>query len=151
MRAVLTEPFVRSLIAAPPEIPKLFGKQLAHLLRDRRHRSLDAKKFPESGDPNLWSARVNDDWRFYFTIDADTYTLHKIQPHPSTAPVRCAWSSTASSGIPGASSATYATSCPSSRRRSTICRSTPSSARTISACPRRSGRRRPRATPRRRT
>ena len=82
MRGVLTEPFVRSLIAAPPEIPKLFGKQLAHLLRDRRHRSLDAKKFPESGDPNLWSARVNDDWRFYFTIDRDPYTLHKIQPHP---------------------------------------------------------------------
>lgn len=47
MRAVLAEPFVRSLIAAPPEIPKLFGKQLAHPLRDRRHRSLDAKKFPE--------------------------------------------------------------------------------------------------------
>ena len=65
MRAVLTEPFVRSLIAAPPEIPKLFGKQLAHLLRDRRHRSLDAKKFPESGDPNVWSARVNDDRRFH--------------------------------------------------------------------------------------
>ena len=73
MRAALTEPFVRSLIAAPPEIPKLSGKQLAHLLRDRRHRSLDAKKFPESGDPNLWSARVNDDWRFYCTIDGDTY------------------------------------------------------------------------------
>ena len=82
MRAVLAEPFVRSLIGAPPEIPKLFGKQLAYLLRDRRHRSLDAKKFPESGDPNLWSARVNDDWRFYFTVDGDTYTLHKIQPHP---------------------------------------------------------------------
>jgi plasmid maintenance system killer protein len=30
----------------------------------------------------LWSARVNDDWRFYFTIDGDTYTLHEIQPHP---------------------------------------------------------------------
>ena len=82
MRAVLTEPFARNLIASPPEIQKLFGKQLTNLLRDRRHRSLDAKKFPESGDPNLWSARVNDDWRFYFTIDGDAYTFHKIQPHP---------------------------------------------------------------------
>jgi len=82
MRAVLTEPFVRSLIAAPPEIHKLFGKQLANLLRDLRHRSLDAKKYPESGDPDLWQARVTQDWRFYFTIDGDAYTLHKIQPHP---------------------------------------------------------------------
>jgi hypothetical protein len=30
----------------------------------------------------VWSARVNGDWRFYFTIDGATYTLHKIQPHP---------------------------------------------------------------------
>ncbi|MBI4516293.1 MAG: pyridoxamine 5'-phosphate oxidase family protein [Deltaproteobacteria bacterium] len=82
MRVVLTEPFVRKLIAAPPEIPKLFGKQLANLLRDLRHRSLDAKKFPESGDPDMWSARVNGGWRFYFTIAGDTYTMHNIQAHP---------------------------------------------------------------------
>lgn len=82
MRVVLTEPFVRSLIAAPPEIPKLFGKQLAYLLKNLRHRSLDAKKYPESGDPDLWQARINEDWRFYFRIEADTYILDRIGPHP---------------------------------------------------------------------
>ena len=57
MRAVLTEQFVRSFITAPPEIQKTFGKQLALFLRDRRHPSLQAKKF----DKERWQARVNDD------------------------------------------------------------------------------------------
>ncbi len=74
MRVVLTETFTRALVAAPPEIPKLFGKQLTHLLRDLRHRSLDAKKFPESGDPDMWSARVNGGWRVYFTVTPGTPT-----------------------------------------------------------------------------
>jgi hypothetical protein len=80
MRAELTEPFVANLIASPPEIQRLFGKQLAHLLRDLRHPSLRAKKF----DPgrSLWQARINDDWRFYFTIVGDCYVLRAITPHP---------------------------------------------------------------------
>jgi hypothetical protein len=43
VRALLAERFVRSFVAAPPELQRAFGKQLAHLLRDLRHRSLDAK------------------------------------------------------------------------------------------------------------
>jgi len=80
MRAELTEPFVANLIASPPEIQRLFGKQLANLLRDLRHPSLRAKKF----DPGrgLWQARINDDWRFYFTIEGDRYVLRAIIPHP---------------------------------------------------------------------
>ncbi len=59
MRAELTEPFADNLIASPPEIQRLFGKQLANLLRDLRHPSLRAKKFdPTQG---LWQARINDD------------------------------------------------------------------------------------------
>ena len=68
MRAVLTEPFVANLIAAPATIQKRFGEQLAHLLRDLRHPSLRAKKYDERRD--LWQARINDDWRFYFTIES---------------------------------------------------------------------------------
>ncbi len=80
MRALVTEPFARSLIGAPPQIQKLFGKQLAHLLRDLRHRSLDAKKYDERRD--IWQARVNGGWRFYFRIDGDIYHLPEIIPHP---------------------------------------------------------------------
>jgi len=82
MRVVLSERFSRAFIAAPPEVQKAFGKQLAHLLRDLRHRSLDAKKYPESGDPDLWQARVNDDWRMYFKIAGDAYHLDSIKAHP---------------------------------------------------------------------
>lgn len=80
MRAVLTEPFADNLIDAPPEIQKLFGKQLAHLLRDIRHPSLRAKKYDERR--GIWQARINDDWRFYFTIDSATYVLRGLIPHP---------------------------------------------------------------------
>ncbi len=79
---MLTEPFVDNLISAPPEIQKLFGKQLANLLRNLRHRSLDAKKFPESGDPDLWQARINGGWRFYFTIEGIDYVFRALRPHP---------------------------------------------------------------------
>jgi plasmid maintenance system killer protein len=80
MRAVLTEPFTANLVAAPPEVQKRFGQQLAHLLRDLRHPSLRAKKYDESS--GLWQARINDNWRMYFTIEGDAYTLRAIIPHP---------------------------------------------------------------------
>jgi plasmid maintenance system killer protein len=30
----------------------------------------------------IWQARVNRDWRFYFTIEGDEYHLQEIRPHP---------------------------------------------------------------------
>jgi hypothetical protein len=44
------------------------------------HPSLHAKKYDESR--GLWQARVNQDWRFYFTIDADSYRIDALIPHP---------------------------------------------------------------------
>lgn len=81
MRAVLAEPFAHNLIHAPPAVQKRFGEQLAHLLRDLRHPSLRAKKYDESRG-GLWQARINDNWRFYFTIEGDAYVLRAIVPHP---------------------------------------------------------------------
>jgi hypothetical protein len=40
----------------------------------------EPRKYDESR--NLWQARVNKDWRFYFTIEKDTYRLQAIIPHP---------------------------------------------------------------------
>jgi hypothetical protein len=80
VRVVLAERFVRSYIDAPPEVQKAFGKQLAHLLRNLRHPSLDAKKYDEKRD--LWQARVDRAWRFYFQIEGDAYHLIDITPHP---------------------------------------------------------------------
>jgi len=82
MRVVLPEPFVTQLAAAPDPIPRAFFKQLRFLLRDLRHPSLDAKKFPESGDPDLWQARITKGWRFYFKIDGHQYVMSSATEHP---------------------------------------------------------------------
>jgi mRNA interferase RelE/StbE len=50
------------------------------LVEDLRHPSLRAKKYDVARD--IWQARVTRDWRFYFTIEDDTYHLHTIIPHP---------------------------------------------------------------------
>ena len=57
-----------------------FDKQLAFLLSNLRHPSLRAKKYDEAND--IWQARVDDDYRFYFQIDGETYVLLSIIPHP---------------------------------------------------------------------
>jgi len=50
------------------------------LEQDLRHPSLRAKKYDEARD--LWQARVNKAWRFYFVIQNDTYFIVDIIPHP---------------------------------------------------------------------
>ena len=80
VRARRTRRFDRDLADAPPAIQRAFEKQLAYLLANPRHPSLRAKKYDEARD--LWQARVNNDWRFYFTIEGDVYTLRTIRSHP---------------------------------------------------------------------
>jgi hypothetical protein len=50
------------------------------LVRDLHHPSLRAKKY--DGARGLWQSRVNEDWRFYFTIGPGVYVLHEIIRHP---------------------------------------------------------------------
>ena len=50
------------------------------LLENLNHPSLRAKKYDEA--LGLWQARVNRNWRFYFTIEGEEYRLHDIRPHP---------------------------------------------------------------------
>jgi mRNA-degrading endonuclease RelE of RelBE toxin-antitoxin system len=57
-----------------------FDKQLDFLLANIRHPSLRAKKYDETND--IWQARVDDGYRFYFQIDGDNYLLLSIIPHP---------------------------------------------------------------------
>lgn len=72
--------FVRSYRKAPVAVQRAFDKQSALLLEDPRHPSLRTKKYGVADD--VWQARVNDSWRFYFTIEGDTYRLHEIRAHP---------------------------------------------------------------------
>ena len=57
-----------------------FFKQVTLLEQNLRHPSLRAKKYDESKD--RWQARVNKDWRFYFTIIDDAFRILKLIPHP---------------------------------------------------------------------
>jgi mRNA interferase RelE/StbE len=64
MRLVFTERFDRSLRETPEAIQRAFWKQSGFLLENLNHPSLRAKKFDEAND--VWQARVNRSWRFYF-------------------------------------------------------------------------------------
>jgi mRNA interferase RelE/StbE len=67
----------------PPSAPgvrKALGKQLGFLLDNPRHPSLRTKKIDVEND--VWQARVNRSWRFYFVIRGDEYVVVSIIPHP---------------------------------------------------------------------
>jgi plasmid maintenance system killer protein len=80
MQLFYTERFSRIYESAPRHIQRAFDRRVALLARNLRHPSLRAKKYDEAND--VWQARVNGGWRFYFTIVGDTYYLIDIMPHP---------------------------------------------------------------------
>jgi hypothetical protein len=80
MEIVLSDRAIEALTEAPPAVLRAFGKQLRFLAGNIQHPSLRAKKYDEARD--LWQARVNRDWRFYFTITYDTYRIEDVIPHP---------------------------------------------------------------------
>jgi len=80
MKLLRTTRFERSYAKSPLQVQRAFDKQSALLLQNLRHPSLRAKKYDERRD--LWQARVNQDWRFYFLIQNDAYLIVDIIPHP---------------------------------------------------------------------
>jgi len=80
MRLLRSVRFERSYARAPQLVRRSFDKQSLLLLQNLHHPSLRAKKYSESLD--LWQARVNKDWRFYFRIRDDVYEIVDILAHP---------------------------------------------------------------------
>ena len=80
MRLLYTERFRRNYAGAPSSIQKRCDKQLTLLAQNLRHPSLRAKKYDEARD--IWQARVNSGWRFYFVIRGELYYLLDLIPHP---------------------------------------------------------------------
>ena len=80
MRAVYTKRFLASYADAPPAIQRAVDRRIALLLQNLRHPSLRAKKYDEARD--IWQARVDGGWRFYFKIEGDVYHLIDLIPHP---------------------------------------------------------------------
>lgn len=79
MRPEFTKKFDEAYIALPPYIRGKFDKQLRHLLTDLRHPSLRTKKYDEAND--IWQARVDGHYRFYFQIRGNIYYLLYIRKH----------------------------------------------------------------------
>ena len=80
MKLFYTQRFEQSYDEAPANVKRAFAKQAQFLAANLRHPSLKAKKYNVAND--IWQARVNRDWRFYFQIKGDTYYLLDIIPHP---------------------------------------------------------------------
>ena len=80
MNVHFSSKFERDYTKAPPFIKKAFDEKLALLLKNIRHPSLHAKKYDEARD--IWQARVNRDYRFYFRIEDDIYKIISIISHP---------------------------------------------------------------------
>jgi mRNA-degrading endonuclease RelE of RelBE toxin-antitoxin system len=80
MKRQLTPTALRSYRAAPPAVRKAFEKQAELLVENLQHPPLQAKKYNVAED--TWQARVNRQWRFYFSIAGDTYIIRDIIPHP---------------------------------------------------------------------
>jgi mRNA-degrading endonuclease RelE of RelBE toxin-antitoxin system len=80
MRIKLTETAIRQYKKLPLLIQKKADKQFAHLLADVRHPSLHAKKY--KGQDDLWQARIDKDWRFYFYIIEPHYIIVSVIKHP---------------------------------------------------------------------
>jgi len=80
MKLDRTPHFLRAYHKAPNQVQKAFDKQVTLLAANLHHPSLHAKKYDEARD--VWQARVNNDWRFYFKIVDDAYLLVEIRRHP---------------------------------------------------------------------
>jgi mRNA-degrading endonuclease RelE of RelBE toxin-antitoxin system len=80
MKVEYSDAVTEALKNVSPTVKKAFFKQTKLLQQNLRHPSLRAKKYDETRD--RWQARINKDWRFYFTIINDTYHILKLIPHP---------------------------------------------------------------------
>jgi hypothetical protein len=67
MNVHLSQRAIEQLAGAPLPVQKAFIKQINFLVRNLSHPG---------------QARINQDWRFYFRIDGDTYRIAELKPHP---------------------------------------------------------------------
>jgi mRNA interferase RelE/StbE len=70
MKHAFSNRFIRQYHALSAGRKAKFDKQLGFLLSNIRHPSLRAKKYDDARD--IWQARADDDYRFYFQIVGDT-------------------------------------------------------------------------------
>ena len=80
MKLLFAKRFIEQYAALSASRQGKVDKQLQFLLLNLRHPSLRAKKY--NAVQNIWQARVDDKYRFYFRINDDTYEILSVIPHP---------------------------------------------------------------------
>jgi mRNA interferase RelE/StbE len=80
MTIVLSNRAANEIADAPPGVRKAAYKQLRLLASNLNHPSLHAKKYDEAKD--IWQARVNRNWRFYFKIVSGVCLITNVIAHP---------------------------------------------------------------------
>ncbi len=80
MRIQLSDTAIRQYLKLTPSLKNKTDKQFQYLLLDIRHPSLHAKKY--RGQDDLWQARIDKDWRFYFIVVEPTYIIVSVIKHP---------------------------------------------------------------------
>lgn len=79
MRFLLSYKAKRDYKKLTETLQAIADKQFSLLLKNLRHPSLRAKKYDEKND--IWQARVNREYRFYFLIHEGTYKILTIIKH----------------------------------------------------------------------
>lgn len=80
MRIRISETALKQYKKLPIALRQKTDKQFEYLLTDIRHPSLHAKKY--QGSEDLWQARIDKDWRFYFFIVSPQYIIVSLIKHP---------------------------------------------------------------------
>lgn len=81
MKYDLTSNAEKQYFGLPETLRRLVDKQFEYLLENPRHPSLNVKKY-QGKISDIWQARVNLRYRFYFQIRKDTYLILAITDHP---------------------------------------------------------------------
>ncbi len=79
MKLAFSKRFVKDYRKLPASIQRTTDKQLALLLSDFHHPSLNSKKMQDPRD--IWEGRVTKGYRFTFQIQEDLYFLRRIGTH----------------------------------------------------------------------
>ena len=82
MKIVTERSFGRDYVRLPGNIQERVDKQLALLLGDPYHGSLQTQKMRgQAGQSDIWEARITGSYRFTFKIVDDTYRLRRVGTH----------------------------------------------------------------------
>ncbi len=80
MKIRLTDTAIKQYQKLPKAIQRKVDKQFGFLLQDVRHPSLHAKKYHEHLE--IWQARIDKSYRFYFYIIEPHYVVISVINHP---------------------------------------------------------------------